>query len=113
VTYHHKGSLGQTSTPDMVFSLTDPDVAAGQGLTVPASTTTPATPGKTPTVSVSGGGKGTSASSYPSGTSPSPSLITNAAYSSTPTDSTPHWLPWALGGGVAVIGLALIFAARR
>ena len=109
MTYHRKNGLGQTA-PDMVFSITDPDVAAAQGLTVTGSTSTASTGTKSP-ASSSGGGKTTS--TYPSTVAPSSSLITSAAYSSTPTDATPHWLPWALGGGVALIGLALVVVARR
>lgn len=115
MTYHR--GFGQAA-PDMVFSLTDPDVAAMQ--TVPAPTTAATTPsstaGKTtssaPAPSASGGKSGggiiTSWTPQPAGTP-----ITSAAYAATPpSGGAPHWLPWAIGGGVAVIGLGLILAAR-
>lgn len=116
MTYHRNlGGLGQ----DMTFSLTDPDVAAMQTPAPTTSTTRPtttATTGSKTTAaapsSTSGGksGGGIMASWAPQ---PAAGPITSAAYAAgPPSDGTPHWIPWAIGGTVAVIGLGLIFAAR-
>lgn len=111
MTYHR--GFGQAA-PDMVFSLTDPDVSAMQ--TVPTPTTTapaPSTGGKTTSAPAPTGGKSggiiTSWAPQPAGTP-----ITSATYAATPpSGGMPHWLPWAIGGGVAVLGLGFILAARN
>lgn len=98
--------MGQTtpsSTPDMTFSLTDPDVAAGQGLTVPGDK--------------SGGdaymppssGKSVSDQAY---MPPASTAVDPATYAPAPTSNNTTLY---VVGGVAVVGLlaVLLMSGKR
>lgn len=117
MTYHRGfGQADHTPLPEgYTFTLEETGVTPTTTTTSTSTsrpTTTPApTGGKTgtSTTSSSGGKSGASWAPQPAGTP-----ITSAAYAAGPPSSgAPHWLPWAIGGGVAVIGLGLILAARN
>ncbi len=99
--------MGQTttpSTPDMTFSLTDPDVAAGQGLTVPG--------GKSGGAAYMPPSSGKSASAAPAYMPPASTAIDPATYAPAPTSNNTTLY---VVGGVAVVGLlaVLLMSGKR
>lgn len=126
------GIAGMGQAADMTFSLAPPTSEAERQADTSAAAWAAAHPSTTPSTTPpapsggggkTGGGAGVPTPSYglPSGGKTGGSSwgappTTPSAYPSYPTASgggSPSWMPWAIGGGVALLGIGLVAALAR